>query len=373
MAGFQDLLAAPKPPANPFTQLLAMAESPRERAWLERLLLNPDDAAQDPVAHDFGARGPTPVNMAKGVLAMPQRALEASARSFGASGGYIPGNTELVDRAADISTMLMGSGAVRQFGRGGATAEEIGIFGGRGAKNAPLKKLGVARALEKAGKSADDIWRETGWGRGADGEWRFEVDDSGAAVEWSNNLHPQPMSEVYKHPDLYKQYPEVGWIPAEQRWASQMPGGSTAAHLTDGHREAIVAASSMKPEFYRSVLPHETQHAVQIREGFAKGGMPNGTPPEKALIQQRKKAMTLSPEVFKQLNPNGSYKSYVAQVEKEAKKYASDETYRRLAGEVEARNVQKRLDMSAGERRATPPWATEDVPRDQQIVRRGAR
>jgi hypothetical protein len=43
--------------------------------------------------------------------------------------------------------------------------------------------------------------------------------------------------------------------------------------------------------------------------------------------------------------------------------------YRRLAGEVEARNVQKRMDMDAATRRATPPWSTEDVPRDQQIVR----
>jgi hypothetical protein len=45
------------------------------------------------------------------------------------------------------------------------------------------------------------------------------------------------------------------------------------------------------------------------------------------------------------------------------------EAYRRLAGEVEARNVQSRMDMDAATRRATPPWSTEDVPRDQQIVR----
>jgi hypothetical protein len=43
--------------------------------------------------------------------------------------------------------------------------------------------------------------------------------------------------------------------------------------------------------------------------------------------------------------------------------------YQALAGEVEARNVQSRMDMDAATRRATPPWATEDVPRDQQIVR----
>jgi hypothetical protein len=48
------------------------------------------------------------------------------------------------------------------------------------------------------------------------------------------------------------------------------------------------------------------------------------------------------------------------------------EVYRRLAGETEARNVQKRMDMTPEERKNTPPWLTEDVPADQQIVRFGS-
>jgi len=56
------------------------------------------------------------------------------------------------------------------------------MFAGKGAKTADLVKLRKAEDLEKTGVHADDIWRETGWGRGADGEWRFEIDDSGAQV-----------------------------------------------------------------------------------------------------------------------------------------------------------------------------------------------
>ena len=44
--------------------------------------------------------------------------------------------------------------------------------------------------------------------------------------------------------------------------------------------------------------------------------------------------------------------------------------YRNLAGEVESRNVEKRMNMNAADRLQTPPWATEDIPRDQQVVRR---
>ena len=43
--------------------------------------------------------------------------------------------------------------------------------------------------------------------------------------------------------------------------------------------------------------------------------------------------------------------------------------YRRLGGEVEARNVETRRDFTPEERRARPPWETQDVPDDQQIVR----
>ena len=49
------------------------------------------------------------------------------------------------------------------------------------------------------------------------------------------------------------------------------------------------------------------------------------------------------------------------------------EQYFRLAGEVEARNVQARAKMSPEERAETPPWETEDVAEDRQIVRAWAR
>ena len=46
--------------------------------------------------------------------------------------------------------------------------------------------------------------------------------------------------------------------------------------------------------------------------------------------------------------------------------------YRYLAGETEARNVELRRDFTPEERRARPPWTTQDVPDEQQIVRYGS-
>lgn len=48
---------------------------------------------------------------------------------------------------------------------------------------------------------------------------------------------------------------------------------------------------------------------------------------------------------------------------------ASHRDYERLAGEVESRNTQTRLGLTAEDRRATPPSETADVPRSQQSVR----
>lgn len=74
-----------------------------------------------------------------------------------------------------------------------------------------------------------------------------------------------------------------------------------------------------------STIAHEVQHAIQQEEGFAVGGS----------------------------------------VESEG----SLEGYRRLAGETEARNVSARLNMTPEERRNSLASDTEDVERDDQIVK----
>tara|TARA_R110000823_G_scaffold284765_1_gene403217 strand:+ start:138 stop:1496 length:1359 start_codon:yes stop_codon:yes gene_type:complete len=45
------------------------------------------------------------------------------------------------------------------------------------------------------------------------------------------------------------------------------------------------------------------------------------------------------------------------------------DTYLRLAGEAEARNVQTRMDYTPDQRQSTPPWETLDVPEKELIVK----
>jgi hypothetical protein len=145
----------------------------------------------------------------------------------------------------------------------------------------------------------------------------------------------------------------------------------------------------------RSTALHELQHAVQQREGFAEGGSPDRL---RSLGAQRTvravdEALSIQPyikhfgdvqrgvEEYKKAHgvkfvaddavelaqlPDADLEKVLLRAEIESDPYKA---YQALAGEVEARNVQSRMDMDAATRRATPPWATEDVPRDQQIVR----
>lgn len=87
--------------------------------------------------------------------------------------------------------------------------------------------------------------------------------------------------------------------------------------------------------FRKSAL-HEMQHDLQRREGFAYGGTAT----------------------------EGGGIGYLGQSRPDL-----EADYKRLAGETEARNVQTRMNMSADQRRATPPWETQDIPFEDQIVR----
>ena len=52
------------------------------------------------------------------------------------------------------------------------------IFAGEGAQTADMQALAKAQQLEKTGTPERAIWSDTGWFRGADKKWRFEIDDS---------------------------------------------------------------------------------------------------------------------------------------------------------------------------------------------------
>jgi len=188
------------------------------------------------------------------------------------------------------------------------------------------------------------------------------------------------------------------------------PYTSGAVGLTHDGRKAVALNDKHLPSSAQSTLLHELQHLVQEKEGFGLGSQP--MPTENLRRQTREEnsralqeAMDKYPqaaELFRarnrfQLGMDGPSDVNLSKLDaidaellsvpggrlidqldwkrrsadsmpEEYWKEKSHDTYNRTAGEVEARNVQKRRLMSPEDRKLTPPWETEDVPSAQQIL-----
>lgn len=201
------------------------------------------------------------------------------------------------------------------------TAREGGkraSMAGPKAKTASSKNLALAEAMEEDGASREEIWRKTGWIRGADGQWRFEVDDSKAEFrpngdarllgepryrrleeltdKWGDSFEKggEPLTEAeeaemealqeeysdrvwekkyelqdfLKHDELYEAYPLLRHTTL--RFEKLDPG---VKGKFDKRSNAIVLSDSLFGKGTETLL-HEIQHIIQKYEGFQGGTSP---------------------------------------------------------------------------------------------------
>lgn len=346
-----------------------------------------------------------------------------------------------------------------------------------------LDNLSVAREMEAEKKDAKAIKMATGWERGADGKWRYEIADMKEFDRNGNLLyrkhHPdyaryielqdkdlknlledgekltdkereeyEALSKKYESdkfggekldnihtleayvdaPELFKAYPELRNV----RVTFKDTGGwETASYYAisdvidfnvDDVGEIVVntgkVTANMRTKELKSVFLHEIQHAIQVIEGFAEGGSPQymkglysdyflqdysssqlhelaelrRIAENKVKRGEYKRMSYAVKNVIKAAKEHGFYPTWaesfdnnpnsVTTVYDTLVKFPSEildkavliderDLYNRVAGEVEARNVQERMDMSAEERRASLAAETEDVAREDQIFLMG--
>jgi len=296
------------------------------------------------------------------VLALPGAAVDAI-KSMMLPGHAVGGGDYT---PADVTRATVDWGLLSAIAPGPAGAKRM--FGGVNAKSAPLADLAKAEAMKTAGEHADDIWRATGWGKGADGKWRFEIDDSAYAETRWPTMDAEPFiaeeglskTPYFNHEKAISAYPDLD-EKVSVAFGGDKIGGMVSRDGASYANDVIDVGSQSSP----SGFLHELQHAVQGREGFARGG-------NSKFLEETPELLRLRAEIDAAYAKKDIPLANRLLAEKvrliETLPDPSD-TYRRLAGEVEARNVQTRMDMDAGTRRQTPPTHTEDVPRDQQIVR----
>jgi hypothetical protein len=259
------------------------------------------------------------------------------------------------------------------------------IFGGIMAKTADKGALSVAEKMFDEGYDRDSIWQATGWFKGPDGKWRFEIDDSGAklnhtqvAIGGASPNKTNRLSQVISHDPLYEAYPDMADISATMRMdAGEMDGTYSLPRYVGSRRIEGIEANAAGRNDLRSVGLHEMQHAVQQREGFAGGSSLMGHKQED-VWEAAKQAYLDSDQDAALLRDLGidvkdvAIKPWDELTDRERVKWLErgrERLYVRSAGEAEARNVQDRMDMTPAQRRQRAPWETEDVPFSQQIVR----
>ena len=132
----------------------------------------------------------TYIQKLRGVIDIPEHATDAEidaavrdileeifADAYAGKNAFSAGSTEYTQAVRDVVDQ-------RSAGRREETApargppEERYSFAGRNANRADREALARAEEMERAGEDAEQIRQETGWFRGADGLWRFEIDDS---------------------------------------------------------------------------------------------------------------------------------------------------------------------------------------------------
>jgi hypothetical protein len=143
-------------------------------------------------------------------------------------------------------------------------------YAGRDARNADLEALHEAERYEMQNVDAETIRQKTGWFRGADGKWRWEIDDSGMklrtdAADISNYT---TLGELVDAPALFATYPDMKdmSVTFHNLERGQLGGYHRTFDSIELSREL-----KQKPEALLNSLIHEVQHAIQRREGFTPG------------------------------------------------------------------------------------------------------
>jgi hypothetical protein len=282
--------------------------------------------------------------LAKKGLAKDKKTGNTKKRTGGVFEGTLEDYAEFLFNQSNVSSSSGSIVKVAQF-RPSRKKQIVG-------QNAKLSQdvrdnLEVARQMESSGKSEKEIRTATGWERGADDKWRYEIDYlkfkeiiSGRwGLETSlkdiienalkGGLEQYDLNKVISNDELFDLYPKLKKVSLaitnsyKSGFEQLLPKNVEAAVFNDYGVKTIAVKPNKNIDVLESTIAHEIQHIIQEEEGFAVGADMN---------------------------------------------YIGVENYIKSSGEVESRNVEKRMKMTPEQRRETLLSETEDVSREDQVV-----
>lgn len=260
-------------------------------------------------------------------------------------------------------------------------------------KKQVLEDRRTAEMMEAFGKSPEEIRIATGWEKGVDERWRYEIGDESAKIK-NIDLIIQKLNEAVRGPkdityylgnlsdvlsykELYRLYPELRNIKVEiyhgrenvkARYNGNTQTVQINARAYSEGREALGSGELFE------LITHEVQHLIQSIEGFAGGA--NNTIANDFL---KKKYYKKAQEKFEEWSKDGTPITFedvlIDVIYAGEAKYADEpydqilhRVYEKIAVEVEARNVALRTGLTDEQKKKVPLELTEDVDRAVQII-----
>lgn len=262
------------------------------------------------------------------------------------------------------------------------------------ADTADMLNLARAQELEAQGFDPETIRQNTGWHKGMEGKWRWEINDTDAQFKFNvgqqGMMIENDLGRLLDHPALFAAYPHLAYIPTsitiDQNANS---GGRMNIDPINGESFEIRAKS---PDHAMRILMHEIQHLIQQEEDFASGGSVELMTEVRKKAEQMQGASALRawlPQAGANMTPEEQYQKLLADhvaaglgdifPDYEAFKLSQNpavtddmlqrwegvhskmrgksdlQAYRQLAGEIEARDTMMRLGLTEDGRRVTAP------------------
>lgn len=174
------------------------------------------------------------------------------------------------------------------------------------ARTANRELLNEAQAMAAEGKMQREIYEKTGWRRGADGNWRFEIPDNLDKIDIKKLQSTKQffsLAEIYDNEKLYEAYPFLREVTIQkEKLDGNRLGYSEGDYL-------IVIDSDVDEWFTPGTIIHELQHIIQNYEGFASGGNTRQvrTLVNEAIRKKTEEARSLAPHATMYYNRRREY------------------------------------------------------------------
>ena len=288
---------------------------------------------------------------------------------------------------ADTTVSQKNSGVNSKYTQNSKNDADIDGFsvGGIKAKTADVGRLADAERMEQGGADSETVRRQTGWYRGYDGKWRFEIDDS--KMRFINHREESrrtwKLDELIRHDALFAAYPELRDYTVLNFGISD----DVEAAFYPGLNRITLDPRLSRAE-KRAALIHEIQHAIQLIEGFTAGATTDYWRGSLKTAEEKQLELRLrdfdAPDIFfeadmrKLLEGTPAAERDAAQTalekhygEAPVREYVdlynrlrdmrakreqnAERAYRDTAGEIEAVDVANRLGLSERQRAETRP------------------